>query len=335
MRELISQFHFLRPWWWLALLPLMLIFFLYRQQHRSSDAWQEVCDAHLLPQLLLNQTKQQARYWLWLLLGMWLIAVFALAGPTWRYRVQPTYQKQISRMVLLDLSPASLSTDLPPSRLLRARYKLLDILNNIKEGDVGLIAYAGEPYSVSPLTGDAKTIAAMINQLSPSIMPVAGNDLSKALSLAMKMLQQAGQTSGQIIVISSGNIDNDAAKTAAKLADAGYAVSVLGVGTNKRAPLASANGQFVHDENGNILFSQFDSNGLAAVAKAGHGIYQPFTSDDQDILRLLGQVDSNRVDKTKQSSVIKQWQDEGNWFVLLLLPLVLLAFRRAFIKRLT
>jgi len=333
MNQFIHQFHFLRPWWWLAMIPLLLIIILFKTFARSDSAWEKVCDRHLLPHLLLEQFTQISKNWLWLLFVAWLIAVFALAGPTWRYLEQPIYQKQINRIIVMDLTANSLATDLPPSRLAREKFKLLDLLNHIKEGQVGLIVYAGEPYTVSPLTNDAKTIASMANDLSPQIMPIQGNNLSAGLLLAKKLFQQAQVISGQIIVISSGDIDV-AAVTAAKTVKAdGFDVSILGVGTQKQAPLATTSGQYLHNAQGNIAFSQFDVIQLKAVAQAGDGIYVPITNNNDDVQQLLQYRVVNTIQNNPQKQQTKLWQDEGHWFVLLLLPLVLLSFRKNFLTR--
>jgi len=334
MMTYIEQFHFLRPWWWLAIVPLIIIIIFCKSQTTSGTAWAKVCDAHLLPHLLTDQIQKFSNAWLWVLFMAWLITVFALAGPAWRYSTIPTYQKNINRVIVMDLSDDSLATDVPPSRLIRERYKLLDLLKKAQEGQTGLVVFAGEPYTVSPLTSDSKTIAAMVDNLSPGIMPLQGNNLSSGLQKAKQLLLNANVSKGQIIVISAGAFNKKAKTTAKSLAKQGYTVSILGVGSQQKKPLKNKNGNFLHDEQGNIIFSHFDSNALKTIASAGDGIYVPFTNDAQDITKLLSFDRSQQFKQAKKSKqATKKWQDEGHWFVLLILPLVLFGFRRSFMAR--
>lgn len=334
MTNFIHQFHFIRPWWWLAFIPLILLTMLYKNQAHTDNQWQKVCDAHLLPHLLVDKFKQSSNRWLWLLALAWFVAIFSLSGPTWRYEKQPVYQKQISRVIVMDLSTNTLATDLPPSRLAREKFKLLDLLNHLKEGQVGLIVYAGEPYTVSPLTNDAKTISAMVSDLSPQIIPVQGNNLSSGLLLAKKLFQQAEVTQGQVIVLSSGHIDEQAIKTSKQLSASGFNVSVLGIGSSKQAPLSAGDGQYMHTSQGNIAFSQYNAKQLQQLAKAGHGTYLPISDSNQDITQLLAfDKKASITNRSREHRQTKLWQDEGHWFVFLLLPFVLLCFRRKFLTR--
>ena len=332
----LHQFHFIRPWWWLAIIPLFFLISFYKKQSQKNHAWEQVCDSHLLPYLLKNQFSSQSNRWLWILYLLSFILVFALAGPTWRYTLTPIYQKKINRVVVMDLSNNTIATDLPPSRLVRERYKLRDLLQKVREGEIGLVVYAGEAYTVSPLTSDAKTIASMVEQLTPNIMPIQGNNLSSGLKLASKLFKGANQSQGNIIVLSAGMIDSSSITLAKQLATKGFTTSVLGIGASKKVPLKDPQGHFMHNNKGEILFSQYHANTLASLADAGDGIYLPFSNDNADITQLLQQ---NKVQNFSQSSkaklATKQWKDEGFWFVLLALPLVLLSFRRKIIKQIT
>src|SRR3546814_10480782 len=88
-----------------------------------------------------------------LLLGF-AIAVLAMAGPSWRTGEQPLLQGEAPLVVVLDMSGAMLANDLPPSRLLQARAKLATLLQQRSGGQVGLVVFAADAYTVAPLTRD-------------------------------------------------------------------------------------------------------------------------------------------------------------------------------------
>jgi Ca-activated chloride channel family protein len=97
-----------------------------------------------------------------------------------------------------------LATDIKPTRIDRARFKLEDLLKRFVEGDTALIAYAGEAFVISPLTHDPATIAALLPGLRPNIMPVPGSRAEHAFSLAANLLSRSKSGSGHIIWITDG-----------------------------------------------------------------------------------------------------------------------------------
>lgn len=325
----ITQFHFLRPWWLLALLPLVYLLIKIRGYFGSQHQWAKACDAHLLPHLLEHTQTNVTKWSGYIIAAGWLIATIALAGPAWKQLPQPVYSENTARVIVFDLSPVMMATDVTPSRLVRARYKLLDLLHQFTQGQTGLIVYSGEPYIVSPLTEDTNTIASMVPDLSPDIMPTTGNNLSAALTMAAQLLQQAGFTKGQIVVVASSPADNTAIDTAKKQAQTGFATSVLAIGTEKNVPITLDNGQYLKDQTGAIVFSRLDATSLQQLAHAGNGNYALFTANNADVTQLSAtQNNVAKFNVGKEKAKTNLWQDEGWWLVWLLLPLSLWAFRR-------
>lgn len=330
--------HFLRPWLLLAILPTALLWWqLWRQHFQSQSSWHKVIDPQLLPYLFQSEKHTQQKSWGWSLLGFgWLIAIIAISGPSWKQHNIPVSKHGVASIIVLDLSPTILATDLPPTRLTRARYKIRDLLA-IPEGEMGLIVYAGEPYVVSPITEDHKTIAAFLNNLTPTIMPVAGQDISAALHKAKLLLTQNNNTSGDIILMSSSNnVPQTAIDTAEKLHDEGFTTTVLGLGTAQGGPLKLEDGKYFKNNRGNILISHLDVAGLKKLAAAGGGNYIPFTNDSQDVdlikQRLL-RKHYQAKQQTAQSQHIIRWHDQGYILVWLLLPLMLLGFRHGCLEK--
>ena len=191
MTDILANFHFLRPMWLLALLPgLLMAFFLWRQRRRGGT-WHQVIDQNLLPYLIDTQQSGSKSAPLFLLLVTWLLASIALAGPTWTRLPQPTQQSSDALIILLDLSPSMNAADVEPSRIVRARRKLTDVLAARAEGMSALIAYAGDAHVVTPLTDDADTIIEMLPALDPDIMPVAGSNLLAAAAPATGLIANA------------------------------------------------------------------------------------------------------------------------------------------------
>lgn len=330
----LSDIHLLRPEWLLMLVPLAFgIWRLTRDSGRGS-AWEGVVDKHLLSSLLINGAGKVRRLPLYLLAIGGLIASIALAGPVWERLPQPVYQAAAERVIVLDISASMNANDLPPSRLQQAHYKVLDLLARFREGQTALIAYGAEPYVVSPLTADAKTIAAQVPRLATELLPVQGpKQTAMALREAGDLLVQAGSRNGEIILITDGLTDPGAAlESARSLRAQGYRVSVLGIGTPQGAPVPQGDGGFLKDPGGAILMPRLDPDQLGSLAAVGGGDYVSATPDDRDIDVLTSQ-DPLEAPQTDSGDHIHadQWREEGPWLLLILLPLAALAFRRGWI----
>ena len=169
------QPHLMRPEWLWAMLPALVLLLLLWRQRRNQGSWHAVIAPDLLPYLVGGSAASRSTNFLPLILCGWLLAAFAASGPSWQKIPQPIHQKQDALVLLLDLSYSMKSADLAPSRVDRARQKLLDLLRSRKEGQTGLIAYAGDAHIVTPLTDDTPTIANLLPALQPDMMPVPGS----------------------------------------------------------------------------------------------------------------------------------------------------------------
>lgn len=332
-----QAFHFLRPLWLLALLPLAALLLVQLRQQSASSAWSKICDNHLLEHLLISQSQQtQSRSPLWLLAIAWLIATLALAGPTWSKLEQPLLRAQEALVIVLDLSRSMDAGDIKPSRLSIGKFKLIDLLKKQKEGQTALLVYAAEPYVVSPLTDDTDTIIAQVPALQTALMPSQGSRGDLALEKAHELLVNAGAAKGKILLITDGiEASPDVMETARTLAHGGTSISVLAIGTNEGAPIPLADGGFLKDKQDAIVIPQLDTAALNELAQAGGGIFQTITHDQQDIDALSHYFASqgdigNDNEQKKQTS--DRWQEQGPWLALLILPFAALAFRKGWIS---
>ncbi len=327
-----QTFHFLRPMWLFALLPLAGLIYFYSRGNTHSSAWNKLCDPHLLSHLLINKPQPGSRLPLWMLTIAWLLTILALAGPTWSKLEQPLYRSDTALVVLLDLSKSMDATDIQPSRLDLAKFKLIDLFKQHKEGKSALIVYAANPFIVSPLTDDADTIIAQIPALSTALVPRQGSRADLAMKKAAELMKQAGSPQGHILLITDG-INDDSLSIAKALNSLGINISVFAVGTHSGAPIPVQNGGFLKDRDGAIVIPQLDRDSLMKLANAGGGLYQTMTASPRDIQRLTAYFSADsqldQADKQKQTS--DSWREQGPWLVLLILPFAALAFRRGWL----
>jgi Ca-activated chloride channel family protein len=328
----LADFHWLRPEWLLAIPVVMLLAVLLARGKLGTGNWHAVIDPALMPYVLSRDPGRGVDHRWWLFgLGS-LIAALALAGPAWERIEQPVYRAQKALVVALDLSRSMDAEDIAPSRLVRAKLKVLDILERRKSGQTALIVYSANAFTVTPLTTDTDTIASLVNSLSTDIMPSRGSYPEVAISKGGQLLDQAKASFGEVLLITDGGSSPAAEKSTRELTAAGYSLSILGVGTKEGAPIPRAAGGFVTDRRGIIAVPRLEDTGLRSLAKLGAGRYAQLSADDGDLEHLLsGEASGAGKVAGDDSMVTDRWREEGPWLLLLLLPLAALAFRRGWV----
>ena len=325
-----AGFHLLRPLWLLALAPLALLLWRLARRRLGGGRWTAVCDPALLPHLLLEGGEARRRWPLAALGLAGLLAVIALAGPVWQRLPQPAFRDRSGLVIVLDLSPAMDAGDLKPSRLERARFKIADLLKARREGQTALVVFAGAPFTVTPLTTDIHTIDSQLGALGTDLMPSAGRRADLALDRAAALLHQGGLRQGDVLLLTAGADLKQAEPAARRLRQAGYRLSVLGVGTPQGAPVPMPGGGFLQGAGGQIALSALAESDLQQLATAGGGIYRTLRSDDADLNALLALFHHRLPVASKDHSTmtLDTWREEGPWLLLPLLLLAPLAFRR-------
>ena len=158
MSEFWSEFHFLRPWWLLLLIIPVMFYWRYFKGQNNHSAWEKICDKRLLDYLLIKGSASVRKFVAWVVMGGICAAIIAAAGPSWKKIEIPSLAAENPLMILLNMSSDMKETDLKPSRLERAKYKIIDLLTQTPDIQSGLIVYSNEPFLISPLTDDAKII---------------------------------------------------------------------------------------------------------------------------------------------------------------------------------
>jgi Ca-activated chloride channel family protein len=325
-----AEFQFLRPEWLSAIPVVIAATVLLARRRLGPGSWQNVVDPALAPHVLAGTPRRRSDLRWWLLGVAGVLAALSLAGPAWERIEQPVFRSDQALVIALDLSRSMDAQDVTPSRMLRARLKILDILERRASGQTALVVYSSNAFTVTPLTSDTDTIAALVNSLSTDIMPSRGSYPTAAIQKGQQLLEQAGATFGEVLLITDGGSSPAAERAARDLRDAGYTLSVLGVGTREGAPIPKLSGGFVTDQAGRIAVARLEERGLRELAMSGSGRYASLSSDGRDLDYLMaGEVGPRKAGDDALAT--DQWREEGPWLALLLLPLGALAFRRGWV----
>jgi len=298
MMAALSNFHFMRPLWLLAILPAIAVWLAWRRMGDPAWRWRGVIDPELLPHLIVGADRRARMGPVeWGLVASVITAV-AVAGPVWRRAPSPFAEARPPAVVVLKATPSMQEDDLAPTRLDRALQKLSDILAAREGAATGLVAYAGSAHLVLPPTADSAVVLDMAKAISPQIMPKEGDDLTAALALASRAL--AGTPDGGSILVLADEIP---ARTAA----VGAPVTVLAL----RPP-----GRDMQDMDG--------------AARAAGARLVPLTIDQGDVATVVRALDAGDTARAAPGEG-ERWREDGYWLAFPLALLALLWFRRGWV----
>ncbi len=323
--------HWFRPWWLLIVPLLMLLIWQLWHRQKRAGRWQIILPA-AFHAVLLNGSRGSNSKLPWLVLGLaWLLALAALLGPSWQ-RVEQISQKPVDPLVVvLELTPQMLATDIAPTRLEQARRKLLDLLQARSDSQTAIVVYAGSAHTLVPLSDDLVTSHNLLDAIRPSIMPVQGQRADLAVIKALALLKQGALGQGRILLIGSSLSEQERDGIRKALRGQSPPLLMLGIGTAEGAPVTQENGSLLKDDQGAIMVPRLDSTSLNDFAEQVGGSYRQARADEED-LRSLGLLDSpQRLRSDGQIVQLDSWADQGHWFLLPLLLIAACAGRRGWL----
>ena len=327
----LSNFHFLRPMWFWALVPGIGLWVLMLREQTKSHRWRSVIAPHLLKHLVHHPGRRPWMRPTSIALPCLMLSILALSGPAWERQKTPFVQDQAPLVVVLDLSQSMDAIDVQPTRLLRAQQKIRDLLSLRSGARTGLIAYAGSSHMVLPLTDDAKVMEMYLVSLETGLMPVAGKNPAKALKLAGEMMVQEA-IPGTILFVTDGISDRYAADFAEYQKASRDQVLVLAVGTSKGGPVRFGKQGFLKDARGQLVISTLDRAGLEVLERQAGTYVVGMTLDDRDLRKLLRRVNIH-LTSVQAADERVPWEDEGYYLVFFALPLSLVWFRKGWTIR--
>ena len=297
--EWLQDFHFLRPYWLMALLLPLIFGYRALKNDATQSSWADICAEHLLNFLLVKGENKQRKFPYILLTFILFSAAIALAGPTWVKKQNPALSVDNPVMITINMSTDMWAKDVSPSRIVRAEYVVKDLLDNFKSTESGLLVYSREPFVISPLTEDTALIENLLSQLDDDVLPENGDRLDRAIDLAVERMQKAGYTKGNLVILTAdvGERFDAALESAATASDAGFDVNIIKVSADKNEK-------------------------LEMIADKGNGFYADYR---QNLSPLIDKINNIYDTELKQSENMQTvWEDMG--YYLFWLPAILLLY---------
>ncbi|NPA71717.1 MAG: VWA domain-containing protein [Gammaproteobacteria bacterium] len=337
-----DQLQFLRPFWLLGLLPVMILIWMAWQLKHQQGAWHKVI-APQFRELLLGETTVQPlsltnRYGLVGLGAMWLIMVVALAGPSIKSVDMPAEKPRQGTVILLDLSLSMLADDIPPNRLSRLKFTINDLLTQHPEMSVGLVGYAQTAHTITPISEDNQTLLEILPSLNPVIMPAYGSNPLAGFKQANTLLEGAHIHKGHIIWMTDDLEPDQVPPLKQWIKDHEITVSILTIGTQAGGAVHIPNYGLLKDDNGQIVLPTLVMGTFKPISLLPNVTLSHFELAKDPLSALLPpEVIAPKKEESSADSSPKIGHplDEGAWLVLLLLPFLPLLYRKGWIIAIT
>ena len=235
------MFRFANPqyFWLLPVIPaLILLFWLAaRNRRRRLERFGRM---QVLEELMPEVSTGRVTLKFILFCAAVTLLILAAARPQFGSKLREEKTQGVEMMLAVDVSNSMLAEDFEPNRLERTKYAINKLFDGLHQDRVGLIVFAGEPKVQLPITSDYRMAKAFAKRIDPSLVPVQGTAIGKALSQAL--MSFSGETeenhSRVVILITDGeNHEDDALAAARRAAEMGIRIYTIGIGTPEGAPI--------------------------------------------------------------------------------------------------
>ena len=306
----------------LLLIPVLaIIYALVARRRRHLLA--KFGNLELLQGLMPDFSRGRLRLKFVLYLLAFACVVLAAARPQFGSKLREEKSKGVEMMLVVDVSNSMLAEDFEPNRLERTKYAIGKLFEGLHQERVGLVAFAGEPKVQLPITSDYRMAQAFAKRLSPSLVGEQGTAVGKALQLATLSFSSQSEQSRVIVLITDGENHEDDAVEAARVAkEQGIRIYTIGIGTPEGAPI-KIDGEFVKDEDGQMVVSKLGEQMLEQIASITDGAYVRATKQSIGLEEIVKSI--NEMEKSELSTVrYEEYNEQYQYLLAIALSLLLL-----------
>ena len=326
----------------LFLVPILVLFFLYNQYWKRKKQL-EFGDLELVKKLSPEKSVFKPVLKLVVVLLALVGLIFGLVNPKMGTKLETVKREGIDIVFAMDVSKSMLAEDVAPSRLEKSKQIVSQIINQLGNDRIGIVAYAGSAFPVLPITTDYSSAKMFLQSMNTDIVSSQGTSLDEAIKLSATYFDEKSKTSKLLILISDGEDHSEGAEDAAEEANKlGMKIITIGVGTEKGGPIPlRINGivdGFKRNNDNEVVITQLNKESLTSIAKATKGGYV----DGNNTKVVLDYVKNtlDNIQKTEfESTQMANFQSQFQWllgiaFFLLFLDIFFLERRTHWVKKL-
>ncbi|MBI1883644.1 MAG: VWA domain-containing protein [Chlamydiae bacterium] len=291
------------------LIPILFIFWRDSYQRKKIlSKWGGVKTIErLTPSLSLK--KRRARKILEIL-GL-LFILLALARPQGGKKERVLQGKGLEIVIAVDTSTSMLAEDYPPNRLSKAKQELTELVEKLNGNRMALVAFAGVPVTLCPLTLDTSALKVYLDILDTQLIGIQGTGIGRALRHALTLFDKNKSHDRLIVLLTDGEDHETDLVTALKEAVAmGVKIYTIGIGASsgEPIPLLDEKGQKAghkRDEKGEIVLTHLDEKTLQEIANVTGGTYYRASRAEGEVKYILRDVQKMEKGLFGQKNVVQ------------------------------
>ena len=317
------MFRFANPdlLWLLVAVPLMILAFamVVRLRKRSLQRFGNI---ETVKTLLRDVSSWRSYTKFALIVLVYICMVFAAARPQLGTRLREEKSTGVEMMFVVDVSNSMLAEDFQPTRLDRTRYAIDKLLSQMEQDRVGMVVFAGEAKVQLPITTDYRMARSFIKRLSPDLVSVQGTNIADAIDLVSLSFSKDENASRVIILITDGeDHDYGALEAAARARERGITIFTIGIGSPEGAPV-KVNGEFIKDENGEMVVSRLNEELLQDIADEGNGGYIRASNADFGLAKITEEIE--KMEKGDETILrFEEYNEQFPWIILVAIALLI------------
>jgi Ca-activated chloride channel family protein len=302
----------------LAIIPVLVLLFLYVQFWKRKKQ-REFGDIDLVKKLSPERSVFKPAMKFVLLMLALVGLIFGLINPKIGTKMETVKREGIDIVFAMDVSKSMLAEDVAPNRLEKSKQIVSQIINQLGNDRIGIVAYAGSAFPVLPITTDYAVSKMFLQSMNTTMVSSQGTSLDEAIKLSSTYFDKGNKTSKLLIMISDGEDHSEGAPAAAAEANKnGMKIITIGVGTEKGGPIPiKENGvvqSFKRDNNNEVVITKLNSKSLMEIAKATKGGYINGNST-KEVLEYIKKALDN-IQKTEfEATEMADFQSQFQWFL--------------------
>jgi Ca-activated chloride channel family protein len=302
----------------LAIIPLLVLLFLYVQLWKRKKQ-REFGDLELVRKLSPERSVFKPTLKFILLIIALVGLILGLVNPKIGTKMETIKREGIDIVFAIDVSKSMLAEDVAPNRLEKSKQIVSQIINQLGNDRIGIVAYAGSAFPVLPITTDYSVSKMFLQSMNTSIVSSQGTSLDDAIKLSSTYFDKGNKTSKLLILISDGEDHSEGATEAAAEANKnGMKIITIGVGTEKGGPIPiKQNGvvqSFKRDNNNEVVITKLNQESLKEIAKATKGGYVSGNST-KEVLNYVKKALDN-IQKTEfEATQMADFESQFQWFL--------------------
>lgn len=311
----------------LLAIPALVGFFIWSSRRRRR-ALALFADQKLLPHLRPAGSDRRRFFKTVLITVALFFLILVLSRPQFGSTLEEVKRKGIDVVIALDTSRSMLAEDIKPNRLEKAKTEIAGLLELLSGDRVAIMAFAGEPFVLCPLTLDYNAARMFLEIMDTDTIPTHGTAIASAIQEARKVFDPAERKHKVLILLTDGEDHRgDPVKAAEQAAEEGLIIHTVGVGTpgGEFIPELDQDGKvlgYKKDRAGELVRSQLDEMTLEKVALISDGKYFRASYDEMELKKIFEEL-SGMEKKDLKSQMVIRYKDRYQW---LLLPIIALLF---------